>query len=90
MAVIHGGNVLSGGNVNSKLERSTIAGDVAGDHTVAGVGASDTLVSVVRVTAAGAYSVITSEFTVDAANTLNNDAGTDTSDDILHVEWIQA
>lgn len=90
MAVIHGGNVLSGGNVNSKLERSTIAGGAAGNHTVAGVGASDTLVSVVRVTAAGVYSVLTSEFSVTAANTINNAAGTATSNDILHIEWIQA
>lgn len=90
MAVIHGGNVLSGGNVNSTLERTTIAGDAAGNHTVSGVGASDTLVSVVRVTSAGVHTVLTSEFSVDSANTLDNTSGTDTTGDILHVEWIQA
>lgn len=90
MGVIHGGNTISGGNVNSAIEQTTIAGGAAGAHTVNGIGATDTLVSVVRITSAGVYSVITSEFSVTAANTIDNTAGTATTGDVLRVEWLQA
>lgn len=90
MGIIHGGNTIAGGNVNAKIERTTIAGGAAGALTVNGVGASDTLVSVVAITAAGVHSVLTSEFSISAANTIDNTAGTSTANSDVRVEWIQA
>lgn len=90
MGVIQGGQVIAGGTVNSTIERAVITGGAAGTHTVNGVGASDTVVSVVRITSAGVHSVITGEFSVDSADTLDNTAGTDTTGDTLRIEWLQA
>lgn len=61
-----------------------IAGGSAGNHTVTGIATADTLISVIHNTA-GALVDLTSEFTISAANTINNAAGTDTSSDQLLV-----
>jgi hypothetical protein len=69
------------------LVQKVIAGGVAGNHTVSGIGAGDRIVSVVHDTTAGALVDLTSEFSVTAANTINNAAGTDTSSDFLVVTY---
>lgn len=64
-----------------------IGGGTAGDHTVTGIQAEDELVSVIHETSAGFQVDLTSEFTVASDNTINNDAGTDTSSDSLIVTY---
>jgi len=60
-----------------------IAGAAAGDVTVTGILLTDTLISVIHNTA-GALVDLTSEFTIDSDDTINNDGGTGTgSDDLL-------
>ena len=63
-----------------------IAGGVAGNHTVTGIATTDTLVVVLHNTA-GALADLTSEFTIDSADTIDNTAGTDTSSDDLLVAY---
>lgn len=72
------------------LKKAVIAGGAAGDLTVTGILTTDTLVAVVRLdrdaTAANVnISDITAEFTISAANTINNAAGTNTTGDSLLV-----
>ena len=64
---------------------AVIAGGAAGDHTVTGVKVRDQLVAVIRHIDGGAISDLTSEFSISAADTLNNASGTDTSSDQLLV-----
>lgn len=64
---------------------TTIAGGSAGDHTVTGVSANDTLLAVLHDTSGGVIANLTGEFSITAANTINNDGGTDTSSDLLIV-----
>lgn len=71
---------------------AVIAGGSAGDLTVTGIATTDRLVGVVRLnrdaTAANVnIDALTSEFTITAANTLNNAAGTATTGDSLLVLW---
>lgn len=72
--------------INFVLKSATIAGDVAGDLTVTGIAVGDVLKTVVDVSAAGANLV--DEFTITAANTINNTGETDTTGMILLVQWI--
>lgn len=74
---------------------TAIAGGSAGNHTVTGITTSDALISVVRLnrdaTAANIdLSTITSEFTITAANTINNAGGTDTTGDTLLITYADA
>lgn len=69
---------------DSTVEMLTVAGGVAGNHTVTGIDATDELMRVLNL-ADGVN--LTSEFTVSAANTINNTGGTDTTGDILLVQW---
>lgn len=71
---------------------AVIAGGAAGDLVVAGIGASDRLVGVIRLNRDGTAATIdiaslTAEFTITAANTINNAAGTNTTGDSLLVLW---
>jgi hypothetical protein len=61
----------------------SITGGVAGDHTVNGVGTRDILTSV----CAGTEGDITTEFSITAANTINNTGGSDTSGETVVVMW---
>lgn len=67
-----------------------VAGGAAGDHTVAGIAVGDDIAWVGHFTTAAAIASLadlTSEFSITAANTINNAAGTDTTNDQLMVIW---
>lgn len=71
---------------------TAIAGGSAGDHTVLGVASADDLAGVLRLNRDGTASNIdvtdlTSEFSISAADTINNAGGTDTTGDTLIVSW---
>lgn len=80
-------------HIGEQLIRSAvIAGSAAGNLTVTGIAVGDYLVGVIRLnrdaTAANIdLSAITSEFTISAANTINNAGGTNTTGDALLVLW---
>jgi hypothetical protein len=67
---------------------AVIDGGAAGDHTVTGITTDGELVSVLHLPNAGAVddtADLTDEFTISAADTINNDAGTATTDGKLLV-----
>ena len=74
------------------IGRAVISGGVAGDHSVPGaISSGDNLISVRHVSADFVTnSDLTSEFTIDSANTINNAAGTDTTGDYLVVTWAES
>ena len=62
---------------------AAIQGGGAGNHTVTGIATRDVLLHVLNITDGGD---LVSEFTISAANTINNTGGTDTTgDDLLIV-----
>ena len=65
---------------------ATITGSTAGDLTVTGIKVTDRLLTAVDVSAADADLV--DEFTISAADTINNVGGTDTTGMVLLVQWI--
>jgi hypothetical protein len=74
------------------LYQKSVAGGAAGDITVTGILTTDTLVSVLRLdidaTAANTdLDDLTSEFTITAANTINNVGGTASTGDKLMVTY---
>lgn len=91
-----GGRVPAGltGDLVSPLEIKTavVAGGVAGNITVTGIATEDTLVSVIRFTGGGVdvtdVEDLTSEFTITAADTINNTGGTNTTGDKLLVIYV--
>lgn len=68
------------------LRTAVVAGAVAGDLTVTGIRPGDVLKAVQRVDAAGANLV--DEFTITAADTINNVGGTSTATQVVLVIWI--
>lgn len=68
------------------IRTAVIAGGAAGNLTVTGIVVGDVLKSVQRVDAAGANLV--DEFTISAADTINNTGGTNTTGFVLHIMWI--
>ena len=70
---------------------ATIAGGIAGDHTVTGIKTTDTLVAVVHIddtTHVGTDK--TSEYTISAADTINNTAGTSSASTHVAVAYTRA
>lgn len=68
-----------------------IAGGAAGDHTVSAIKAEDRLISVLEEDGtSGKVTDLTSEFSVTADATINNDGGTATTGDALLVRWEKA
>ena len=65
-----------------------VAGAAAGNLTVTGISLQDRILSVqtLNVTS-GAVADLTSEFTITAANTINNGGGTATTGAGVFVEW---
>jgi hypothetical protein len=64
------------------IKATLIAGGAAGNHTVTGIQTTDNLVAVLQVDATDAsetYADLTSEFTISAADTINNAGGTNTT-----------
>ena len=91
MGIISGGNVIEGAIPRDAVKQTIIAGGAAGDHTVTGIKARDTLVSVLHADFTDASETgddITSEFTISAADTINNAAGTDSSGGFLVVCYL--
>lgn len=80
-----GGKAVTGAGTKT----ATIDGGAAGNHTVTGILTTDRLVSVLRADVSAGNVVnlidITSEFTISAADTINNTGGTDTTGDRLVV-----
>lgn len=75
----------------SFLKVTLVAGGAAGDHTVTGIASGDEIVFVGQFSTAAAIATfddLTSEFSITAADTINNAAGTDTTNDLLQVIWL--
>lgn len=73
------------------LKIALVAGGTAGNHTVTGIATGDELVSVLHASTAASIATVadlTSEFSISAANTINNTGGTDTTNDQLWVFYI--
>lgn len=73
------------------LKVTLVSGGSAGNHTLTGIEVGDEIVFVGHFSTAAAIATladITSEFSVTAADTINNAAGTDTTSDQLQVIWI--
>ncbi len=91
MAIISGGNVIQGAIPRDAVATTIIAGGAAGNHTVTGIKAADTLVSVLHVDFTDASETgadLTSEFTISAVNTINNTGGTATTGGFLVVTYL--
>jgi|GEM_PF-6886331 len=68
------------------LKATVVAGAAAGNVTVTGIAADDTLIAVLHLDMGGnAETDLTSEFSITAANTINNTGGTATTNDTLLV-----
>lgn len=74
------------------LKAALIAGGAAGDHTVTGIAAGDELVAVLQIDIDTGAVVdvddLTAEFTIKAADTIENDGGTATTGDKLLVLYL--
>lgn len=93
MPIISGGKIIEGSIGADAVSQTIIAGGAAGNHTVTGIGVEDTLVSVLHVDFTDASETgadRTGEFTISAANTINNTGGTDTTGGFLIVTWLDA
>ena len=73
------------------LFETVVAGGAAGDIAVPGIDVGMTLVSVIEYVGAGVAVTdvvdLTSEFTITAVGTINNDGGTNTTGSKLKVLW---
>lgn len=74
------------------VRSAVIVGGAAGDLTVTGIGVNDRLIAVVRLDRDATAANInllgpTAEFSITAANTINNAGGTSTASDALLVLW---
>lgn len=93
MGIISGGNVIAGAIARDALVQTVIAGGAAGAHTVTGIATGDTLVSVLHVDFTDASETgedLTSEFTITAADTIDNTAGTASTGGFLVVTYLVA
>lgn len=73
-------------HIGEQLVKATlVTGGAAGNFTVTGIATADTLVMVLHYTTGAALANLTSEFTISAANTINNTGGTATTSDQLVV-----
>ncbi len=79
---------IEGSIPRDAIKVAVIDGDAAGDHTVTGVKVRDQLVAVIRHIDGGAISNLTSEFSISAADTLNNASGTATTGDQLLILYL--
>lgn len=73
------------------LEVDYLAGGAAGDLTLTGIATDDTLLKVISIDTSGAGNAgtdLTSEFTITAANTINNTGGTSTANKTVIVYWL--
>lgn len=73
-------------DLKSTLKFSLVAGAAAGNVTITGIAVGDQIISVIHNTA-GALADLTAEFSITAADTINNVGGTATDGDQLLVIW---
>lgn len=70
----------------SGITNKAIAGGAAGDHTVSGIATDDILIAVKNIDIGGdAITDLTSEFSITAANTINNAGGTASTGGVLDI-----
>lgn len=72
------------------IEQTIVAGGAAGNHTVTGIKTTDKLLAVIHLDMTDASETgddVTSEFSITAADTINNTGGTDTTDGFLLVTY---
>ncbi len=72
-------------HTNIALRQTIVAGAAAGDITVTGIEVGDKLVSVLDIAGVD----LTSEFTVTAADTINNDGGTSSAASFVIVTYLK-
>ena len=73
------------------LKMTVVAGAVAGDVTLTGIATDDVLISVISMDftdASEAASDLTSEFSITAADTINNTGGTSSAGGFLLVLYV--
>ena len=93
MAIEDGGQKKPTGLI-TKVRTDYLAGGAAGDHTLTGIEVTDYLIKVTQIIllegAPNTFDApvdISDEFTVTTKDTINNAAGTDTTGDLLAIEW---
>ena len=73
------------------FKQAVVTGGAAGDLTLTGVAAGDSLIGVIQHVGAGTdvtdVADLTSEFSITGANTINNTGGTNTTGSKLVVTW---
>lgn len=72
---------LSGERTKAKI----VAGAAAGNVTITGIDPNDRLILVAKHSGVGVVTDLTSEFTISAANTINNTGGTSSAGGYLEV-----
>lgn len=83
--------VIEGAIPRNAVRQAVVAGGAAGNFTVTGIKTRDTLVSVLFVDATDASEAVanrTAEFTITAANTINNTGGTTAAGGFLIVTYL--
>lgn len=84
--------IIEGAIPRDAVRQAVVAGAAAGNVTVTGVKTRDRLVSVLRAVGGGTdvtdVTNLTSEFTISAADTINNTGGTATTGSKLVVTWL--
>ena len=91
MGIISGGKIIEGAIPRDAVTTTIVAGAAAGDITITGIKTRDTLSSVLFVDfqdATDAGSDLTSEFSISAANTINNAGGTASTGGHLVVTYL--
>ncbi len=87
-------NVVPGAIGRSALKQAVIAGGSAGALTVTGIKTRDQLVSVLRAVGGGTdvtdVTDLTAEFSITAADTIDNTGGTATTGSKLIVSYLSA
>lgn len=90
-----GGSPKSPSGIIPKIRKTRILGGAAGNHTVTGIAVGDLILyvwhhPVLNEAAPNTFSApedLTSEFSVSAADTINNTGGTDTTGGWLEIDW---
>lgn len=72
------------------MKSAVVAGGAAGNHTVTGIKTRDSLRSVMFHDGAGAITDVTAEYSISAADTINNTGGTTSAGGKLEVLYISA
>lgn len=91
MAVISGGTIIEGAIPRDAVKQTIVAGAAAGNVTVTGVKTRDALVSVLHLDFNDTGEIgadLTGEFTISAADTIDNTGGTASTGGFLIITWL--